>query len=186
MAAAQWRPGLPAGAYPAGAPISSRRNGGKEGPGGLRPPWTPQYEGSWRRRAVQTGQRPGEHCRPFYWQSCYRRCRASVARIGITLQAMRAVALYPAARRAAVGAMPLKYCGACGGLETARQGCRALHRRPKLRIVRFRASPKAHSLRWASAGAPIPATSRVFQLHGTDGGPAGQAGTAQLPTRLAG
>ena len=55
------------------------------------------------------------------------------------------------ARRAAVGAMPLKYCGVCGGLETARQGCRALHRRPKLRIVRFRASPKAHSLRWASS-----------------------------------
>ena len=55
------------------------------------------------------------------------------------------------ARRAAAGAMPPKYRGVYGGLETARQGCRALHRRPKLRIVRFRASPKAHSLRWASS-----------------------------------
>ena len=33
MAAAQWRPGLPEGAYAAGAPISSQRNGGKEGAG---------------------------------------------------------------------------------------------------------------------------------------------------------
>ena len=48
---AQWRPGLPAGACAAGAPISSRRNGEKEGPGGLRPPWTPQYGGS-RRQAL--------------------------------------------------------------------------------------------------------------------------------------
>ena len=55
------------------------------------------------------------------------------------------------ARRAAVGALPPKYRGGCCGWETARQGCRALHRRPKLRIVRFRASPKAHSLRWASS-----------------------------------
>ena len=55
------------------------------------------------------------------------------------------------ARRAAAGAMPPKYRGVCGGLKTTRQGCCALHRRPKLRIVRFRASPKAHSLRWASS-----------------------------------
>ena len=55
------------------------------------------------------------------------------------------------ARRAAAGTMPPKYHGVYGGLKTARQGCRALHRRPKLRIVRFRASPKAHSLRWASS-----------------------------------
>ena len=38
---AQWRPGLPAGACAAGAPISSRRNGGKEGPGGSAHPGSP-------------------------------------------------------------------------------------------------------------------------------------------------
>ncbi len=37
---AWWRPGLPAGACPARAPISSRRNGGKEGPGGFAKPVT--------------------------------------------------------------------------------------------------------------------------------------------------
>ena len=38
---AQWRPGLPAGACAAGAPISSRRNGEKEGPGGSAHPGPP-------------------------------------------------------------------------------------------------------------------------------------------------
>ena len=59
-----WVP-LAGRACPAGAPISSRRNGGKKGQG-LRP-LNPQNGGSWRRWAVQTGQRPGRHCRPPHW-----------------------------------------------------------------------------------------------------------------------
>ena len=39
-------------------------------------PQPPQYGGSWRRRAVRTGQRPTVHCRPLPWQLRDRRCRA--------------------------------------------------------------------------------------------------------------
>ncbi len=72
-----------------------------------------------------------------------------------------------------------------------------LHRRPKLRIVRFRVNAKAHSLRWASfsprrplrwvaVGAPTSVTGSVFRRRGTDGGPAGQTGTARRLSRFAG
>ena len=54
----------------------SKRKRRERKAGGLRPPWPPQYGGSWRRWAVQTGQRPGVLCRPFSWRSCHRRCRA--------------------------------------------------------------------------------------------------------------
>ena len=60
-----------------GRPHFFPKKWGKRRAGGLRPPWTPQYGGSWRRWAVQTGQRPAVHCRPFPWHLCYRRCRAS-------------------------------------------------------------------------------------------------------------
>ena len=59
-----WVP-LAGRACPAGAPISFRRNGGKEGAGGV--PRRPLNGGSWRRWAVQAGQRPGRHCRPPHW-----------------------------------------------------------------------------------------------------------------------
>ena len=72
-----------------------------------------------------------------------------------------------------------------------------LHRRPKLRIVRFRVNAKAHSLRWASfsprrplrwvaVGAPTSVTGSVFRRRGTDGGPAGQTGTTRRLSRFAG
>ena len=80
-----------------GAPISSRRNGGKEGAGV--PPPAPQNGGSWRRRAVQTGQKPGAHRRPFSRRFRDRRCRA----LGGThrdcpanLESRRAVPVWPA------------------------------------------------------------------------------------------
>ena len=59
------------------APHFFPKKWGERRAGGLRPPWTPQYGGSWRRWAVQTGQRPAAHCRLFSWHSCHRRCRAS-------------------------------------------------------------------------------------------------------------
>ena len=62
-------------ACPAGAPISSRRNGGKEGAGGV-PPAPPSTGGSWRRWVVIGPQRPAAHCRKFSWRFCHRRCRA--------------------------------------------------------------------------------------------------------------
>ena len=60
-----------------GRPHFFPKKWGERRAGGLRPPWTPQYGGSWRRWAVQTGQRPAAHCRLFSWHSCHRRCRAS-------------------------------------------------------------------------------------------------------------
>ena len=62
-----------------GTAFFPKESGGKERAGGLRPPWPPQYGGSWRRWAVRTGQRPGRHCRPSYWQLRHRRCRAPVS-----------------------------------------------------------------------------------------------------------
>ena len=57
----------------------SKRKRWERKAGGLRPPWPPQYGGSWRRWAVQTGQRPTAHCRPPYRHFRYGRCRASVS-----------------------------------------------------------------------------------------------------------
>ena len=48
-----------------GPPFLPEEMGGKKGQG-LRP-LNPQNGGSWRRWAVQTGQRPGRHCRPPHW-----------------------------------------------------------------------------------------------------------------------
>ena len=48
-----------------GTAFFPKESGGKERAGGLRPPWPPQYGGSWRRWTVRTGQRPGVHCRPL-------------------------------------------------------------------------------------------------------------------------
>ena len=94
MAAAQWRPGLPAGAYPAGAPISSRRNGGKEGPGGFAhpgPPSTGAHGGGGLYRQGKDQPRiatcfPGTHVTGA--------AAPGAARIGITPQALMAAALY--------------------------------------------------------------------------------------------
>ena len=74
-------PGVPpAGrACPAGAPLSFQKKAvGKKGRGAS-PALAPQYGGSWRRWAVQTGQRPTAHCRPPYRHFRYGRCRASVS-----------------------------------------------------------------------------------------------------------
>ena len=60
-----------------GCPHFFPKKWGERRAGGLRPPWTPQYGGSWRRWVVRAGQRPGVHCRPLPWRFCYRRCRAS-------------------------------------------------------------------------------------------------------------
>ena len=50
-----------------GTAFFPKESGGKERAGGLRPPWIPQYGGSWRRWVVRAGQRPGVHCRPSHW-----------------------------------------------------------------------------------------------------------------------
>ena len=106
----QRRPGLPAGACPAGAPISSRRNGGKEGPGGSAHPGPPN---------------PGVHGGGgLYRQGKDQPCIAArslgiyvtgaaaprVARIAVTLQALGAGALYqlgpPGRRRCHASEIP--------------------------------------------------------------------------------
>ena len=85
----------PAVACPAGAPISSRRNGGKERPGASffevaslgfssKAPPAPstlnpgEHGGS---ALCSTRYEPGVHCRPTYWRSRDRRCRAWAARV---------------------------------------------------------------------------------------------------------
>ena len=47
-----------------GTAFFPKESGGKERAGGL-PPAPPKSGGPWRRWAVQTGQRPSTHCRPF-------------------------------------------------------------------------------------------------------------------------
>ena len=70
--------GRPPGEAPAsGGPHFFPKKWGERRAGGLRPPWAPQYGGSWRRCAVRAGQRPTAHCRPFFRWFHYRRCRAS-------------------------------------------------------------------------------------------------------------
>ena len=56
-------------------PFLPEEMGRKKGRGAP-PTLAPQYGGSWRRRAVRTGQRPTVHCRPLPWQLRDRRCRA--------------------------------------------------------------------------------------------------------------
>ena len=75
------RRGAPSRGGPArpGHRFLSKRKRWERKAGGLRPPWPPQYGGSWRRWAVQTGQRPTAHCRPPYRHFRYGRCRASVS-----------------------------------------------------------------------------------------------------------
>ena len=165
------------------SPISSRRNGEKEGPGGFAyfevashgfsskaPPApstpAPQYGGSWRRRAVQTGQRAAAHRRPLrrhklriarfaasgkarslhcassphrtrfaglrrgprYW-SRYRRCCAlGGTHRGYPASPESGCAVTGLARRAAIGAMPRKGPGACGGIP-AKKGIRLMRAR---------------------------------------------------------
>ena len=128
-----------------------KESGGKERAGGL-PPAPPKKRGPMAAVGC-TDRAKTEHALPpvplaFTLQALPRLGRHASGLPRKPCGSLRCTSL---ARRAAVGAMPLKYRGVYGGLETARQGCRALHRRPKLRIVRFRASPKAHSLRWASS-----------------------------------
>ena len=84
------------------------------------------------------------------------------ARIGVTLQALGAATLCqlgpPGRRRCRASEIPgrlmwlgngVPHVGATCGRPPRAEG--ALRRRPKLRIVRFAASGKAHSLRWASS-----------------------------------
>ena len=54
--------------------LSERKRWERKGRGCA--PGVPPNGGSWRRLAVRTGQKPGVHCRPFYGQSRFRRCRA--------------------------------------------------------------------------------------------------------------
>ena len=60
-----------------GRPHFFPKKWGERRAGGLRPPWTPQYGGSWRRLAVQTGQRPAAHRRPL------RRHKLRIARFAV-------------------------------------------------------------------------------------------------------
>ena len=59
-----------------GTAFFPKESGGKERAGGV-PPGAPQYGGSWRRWAVQTGQRPAAHCRPL------RRHKLRIARFAV-------------------------------------------------------------------------------------------------------
>ena len=60
-----------------GRPHFFPKKWGERRAGGLRPPWPPQYGGSWRRLAVQTGQRPAAHRRPL------RRHKLRIARFAV-------------------------------------------------------------------------------------------------------
>ena len=146
-------PGVPpAGrACPAGAPLSFQKKAvGKKGPGVC--PRHPPKRGLMAAVGCVWPARTGLALPPALWEITLQ----ALPRLGwhasrLPCKPCKGLRYTSWARRAAAGTMPPKYHGVYGGLKTARQGCRALHRRPKLRIVRFRASPKAHSLRWASS-----------------------------------
>ena len=147
------RAGLPG----RGTAFFPKESGGKERPGGFARPGPPS-----------TGVHGGSG---LYKQGRDQTCFAArfpgglvtgaaapwAARIGVVLQALKVVALYqvrpPGRRRCHAaeipGQSPQPSVGATCGRPPRAEG--ALRRRPKLRIVRFAASGKAHSLRWASS-----------------------------------
>ena len=140
-------------ACPAGAPLSFPKKAvGKKGPGGSAHPGPPKKRGLMAAVGCTGRAKTGRALPPALLAVTSRALpRPGLHASGLPRRPWEQLRCTHLARRAAVGALPPKYRGGCCGWETARQGCRALHRRPKLRIVRFRASPKAHSLRWASS-----------------------------------
>ena len=143
---AWWRPGLPAGACPAGAPISSRRNGEKEGPGGFARPGPPSTGAHGGGRMYGQGKDRAGIAARFVGTSCG------------SLASPQAAKLVPST----VPLLPSRHCDSRAKL--ARQSRRSFFPARFIRHWRRFAGKLSppNPLRWASAGAPCSFTSQAL------------------------